>query len=96
MEQSFNRFLSLRDVIGDPGVTKEQAEKNRAAGRGRKKERMAVTGVLPMSKTSWYRGIREGRYPAPVKISLRRVAWRELDILALYCDNAVGFDEVSE
>jgi prophage regulatory protein len=37
----------------------------------------------PVSRASWYSGIREGRYPQPVKLGKRAVAWRSADILAL-------------
>lgn len=42
-----------------------------------------VLTVVPVSKSTWWAGIREGRYPAPVKISRHRVAWRAEDINAL-------------
>jgi hypothetical protein len=37
-------------------------------------------GVYPVGKTSWYRGIKEGRYPAPVQLGPRAVGWRVEDI----------------
>lgn len=33
-----------------------------------------------ISKSTLYNGIREGTYPRPVKVSARRVGWREKDI----------------
>lgn len=36
--------------------------------------------IFPVSRAAWYAGIREGRYPAPVRISPRCVAWRLSDI----------------
>lgn len=42
-----------------------------------------VLELIPTSRTSWYRGIAEGRYPAPVKIGPNTAAWRNADILAL-------------
>jgi predicted DNA-binding transcriptional regulator AlpA len=42
-----------------------------------------IPGILPMSRSSWYTGIAEGRYPAGVKLSERSVAWLEDDVLAL-------------
>ncbi|MGB7510930.1 MAG: AlpA family phage regulatory protein [Pelodictyon phaeoclathratiforme] len=42
-----------------------------------------IVGVLPISRAAFYRGISEGRYPKPVKLSERSVAWREGDILEL-------------
>jgi len=32
--------------------------------------------IIPVCKTTWYNGIKEGRYPKSVKISKSSVAWR--------------------
>jgi len=42
-----------------------------------------VLKVYPVSKSLWWQGIAEGRYPAPVKLSARCSAWRVEDIRAL-------------
>ncbi len=42
-----------------------------------------ITGVFPVSRSSWYAGIKEGIYPTGVKLSKRSVAWRVEDIRAL-------------
>lgn len=42
-----------------------------------------VLALVPVCKTSWYAGIRDGRYPQPVKLSPRVTCWREEDIRAL-------------
>lgn len=34
----------------------------------------------PVSKSTWWAGIREEKYPKPVKLSVRTSAWRESDI----------------
>ena len=44
---------------------------------------LAPRGPLPISKSSWWSGVRSGRYPQPVKLGLRITAWRRRDILAL-------------
>jgi predicted DNA-binding transcriptional regulator AlpA len=45
--------------------------------------RKGIAGFLPISKAAFYRGISEGLYPKPVKLSERTVAWREEDIRKL-------------
>jgi prophage regulatory protein len=35
---------------------------------------------IPVSRSSWWQGIKDGRYPKPVKIGPRMVAWRVQDI----------------
>lgn len=39
-----------------------------------------VLAVFPVSRSTWYQGIKEGRYPLPVKIGSRASAWRVSDI----------------
>ena len=39
--------------------------------------------LIPIRRASWWQGIRDGRYPAPVRIGRRAVAWRACDIRAL-------------
>ncbi len=38
---------------------------------------------LPISKSTWWAGIKEGRFPQPVKLGPRTTAWRVEDIRAL-------------
>jgi prophage regulatory protein len=40
-------------------------------------------GIIPVSRSSWYKGIAEGRYPKPVKLGERMTAWRVEDIRRL-------------
>jgi prophage regulatory protein len=40
-------------------------------------------GVFPVSKSTWWAGIKDGRFPKPVKLSPRVTAWRVEDIRAL-------------
>ncbi len=42
-----------------------------------------VLAVFPISSSSWYQGVKDGIYPAPVKIGPRASAWRTSDIKAL-------------
>jgi prophage regulatory protein len=43
----------------------------------------AVLAVFPVSKSTWWAGVRDGRYPAGHKLSQRVTAWRVEDVLAL-------------
>ena len=42
-----------------------------------------VLRLFPVGRSSWWRGVKEGRYPQPIKIAVRTTAWRTRDILAL-------------
>ena len=35
----------------------------------------SILAILPISKSSWWQGCREGRFPKPVKIGPRITAW---------------------
>ena len=45
-----------------------------------------VLSVIPEGKTTFYKGIQEGRRPAPVKLSVRTSAWRCEDIRKLVAE----------
>ncbi|MFD0465028.1 helix-turn-helix transcriptional regulator [Microvirga aerilata] len=38
---------------------------------------------MPVSKSSWWAGIKTGRFPKPVKLGPRTTAWRIEDIRVL-------------
>jgi prophage regulatory protein len=39
-----------------------------------------VLAVIPVCKSSWWEGVREGRFPKPVRLTARSVGWRAEDI----------------
>lgn len=39
-----------------------------------------VLALVPISKSSWWKGCRTGIYPKPVKLGPRTTAWRAEDI----------------
>lgn len=42
-----------------------------------------VLGVFPIGRSTWWKGIKDGRFPAGVKLGPRLTAWRVEDIRAL-------------
>ncbi|MGA2253512.1 MAG: AlpA family phage regulatory protein [Thermoguttaceae bacterium] len=42
-----------------------------------------VLTVIPLGKSCWWKGVKSGRFPKPVKLSVRCTAWRAEDIRAL-------------
>lgn len=42
-----------------------------------------IPGLIPVCKSTWYAGIKEGRFPAPVRLGERVVAWRVEEIRTL-------------
>jgi len=49
----------------------------------RLKDILVPRGPIPVSKSTWWAGVKTGRYPAPVKLGPRITAWRKEDIDAL-------------
>ena len=41
-----------------------------------------VLKLFPISKSAWWQGCRQGRYPQPVKLGPRTTVWRAEDIKA--------------
>lgn len=46
----------------------------------------AVLSVIPVSRSKWYAGVKDGTYPKPVRLNGRNVAWRVKDIRAVIAD----------
>lgn len=42
-----------------------------------------ILAIFPVGKTTWWAGVKSGRYPKGVKLSARVTAWRAEDIKAL-------------
>jgi prophage regulatory protein len=40
-------------------------------------------GPIPVSKSTWWAGVKTGRYPKPIKLGPRITAWRVEDIQSL-------------
>lgn len=48
--------------------------------------RTGQPGLLPIGKTTWWNGVKSGRFPKPVKLNPRITAWRVQDIRALLAE----------
>ncbi len=42
-----------------------------------------VLAIIPISKSAWWQGCKDGRYPKPIKLGPRTTVWRSADISAL-------------
>ena len=42
-----------------------------------------VLGLLPISESSWWAGVKDGRYPQPTKLGPRTTVWQAQDIEGL-------------
>lgn len=50
---------------------------------GNPKAEPPIPALIPVSKSTWWDGVKSGRFPKPVKLSARTTAWRVEDIRAL-------------
>lgn len=60
-------FLRLADIVGKSAT----------------KTSPAVPAIIPVSRSTWFAGVRSGRFPKPVKLGERISAYRVEDIRAL-------------
>jgi len=50
---------------------------------GDKKAEPPITALIPVGKSTWWEGVKTGRFPKPVKLGPHITAWRVEDIRAL-------------
>lgn len=61
-------YLRLAQIVGKPATD----------------DAPAIPAIIPVSKSTWWAGVRSGRYPQPVRsLGDRITAWRVEDIRAL-------------
>ena len=60
-------YLRLSQIVGKPAT----------------KTAPAIPALIPISRSSWWLGVRTGRYPKPVKLGERITVWRVEDIRRL-------------
>jgi prophage regulatory protein len=46
-------------------------------------KKAGIPAILPIGRSTFLNGVREGKYPQPVKLSARSVGWKISDILEL-------------
>ena len=39
--------------------------------------------IIPISKSAWWAGVKEGRFPSSIKLSARTTVWRAEDVFSL-------------
>jgi len=50
---------------------------------GNPKANPPIPAIIPVSKSSWWNGVKSGKFPKPYKLGERTTVWRVEDILAL-------------
>lgn len=57
-------------------------ETNGQYGDGLLRERQ-VLEILPIGRSTWWAGVKAGRFPQPIKLGPRTTCWRKSDIQKL-------------
>ena len=71
-------YLRLNQIVGTLAASPRKKLREK-----RETEVTFYPPLIPVSKTTWWEGVKSGRYPAAVKLSERCTAWRVEDIRAL-------------
>jgi predicted DNA-binding transcriptional regulator AlpA len=50
---------------------------------GNPKANPPIPAIIPIGKSTWWAGVKSGRYPKPCKLGPRTTVWRVEDIRAL-------------
>lgn len=45
---------------------------------------LAPIGPIPVSKSTWWQGVKEGRFPKPYKLGPRTTVWKAEDVRAMF------------
>lgn len=54
-----------------------------------------VLAHIPISKSSWWAGVKSGRYPQPVKLGPRTTAWHVEDIRKLIANAGTAANDAT-
>jgi predicted DNA-binding transcriptional regulator AlpA len=57
---------------------------------GSAKAHPPIPALIPVSRSTWWAGVKSGRYPQPVKLGPRITAWRVEDIRRLIEESPVS------
>jgi len=53
-----------------------------------------IPPIIPVGRTTWLRGVKDGLYPQPIKLSKRTIAWRAEEIQKLVEDLSENKHEI--
>jgi prophage regulatory protein len=75
----------LRPTISHFGGRRSVVMQSPVPERGLRRLKSIIKphGPIPVSRSTWWAGVRSGRFPAPVKLGPRITAWRDADIQRL-------------
>lgn len=53
-----------------------------------------ILPIIPVKKSTWWHGVKQGRFPKPIKLSPRVTVWKESDICTLIDTLIEGQEDV--
>ena len=65
-------YLRLKQIIGKP-ATRSNPE---------------IPAIIPVSKSTWWNGVKSGRFPKPLKLGPATTVWRIEDIRRLIVETS--------
>jgi len=68
-------LLRIEQIIGTAAAKPHKAKYQQV-----RREAPFYEPIFPVGRSTWYAGVRSGRYPAPVKLSERCSAWKKSEI----------------
>lgn len=60
-----------------------QAKGKNMPSRGKLLRISQVLEIIPVSRSTWWQGVKTGKFPKPVKLGERMTAWHESEVRAL-------------
>lgn len=78
-----DRYLRLNQIIGQPQITPEQAAINRKIGKSPRRPQEKIDPIIPVSSSSWWAGIKTGRFPQSIKLGPKTTVWKESEVLEI-------------
>lgn len=64
-------YVRLSQIVGAPGDLEADPPK------------LPIPAIIPVSKSTWWSGVKSGRFPKSVKLGPRTTCWRISDIKVL-------------
>ncbi len=65
------------NILNRPGFLREKQI------LGDTKAKPPVPAIIPVGRSTWWQGVKDGKFPAPIKLSERCTAWKTEDIREL-------------
>jgi prophage regulatory protein len=66
------------------------------SGLRRLKSIIGPDGPIPVSRSTWWAGVKSGRFPAPVKLGPRLTVWKETDLRKLIEEGIPGAGQTTK